>query len=891
MFEINLYSACWRLSQLTNVFPLNLEVFADQIAIITASGEPISYTALAELTNNFSSNFPKNSRQLFLLEADNSLESIVAYLSALRSNLPVILIPHDKSETFENVFNQFQPTLSYRPQHGQYLFEQHLDTNIVNQDFPINLSVLLSTSGTTGSTKLVRLSSANINANAQSIVEYLHLSPSERAIVSLPMYYSYGLSVINSHLSIGASLVLCSDTVVEDHFWQTFNRHSCTSFAGVPYSYELLKSSSFENKLLPSLRYMTQAGGKLPKELVEYYAKLGQQHGWLFYVMYGQTEATARMSYLPPEHVISDSSSIGIAIPQGYFELIDETGQIIKSTQTNGELVYHGPNVMLGYANTLSDLLSSSSLTALHTGDIAWRDERGFYYISGRKNRFLKIFGNRISLDEIETFIRALGYVVICGGIDAHFFVMTIDTGKALEIAHILAEKFGLTSQYVTVVEVTDFPLLPSGKVDYKKLVDMSEAKVLHKESIQPKPKQTLVKKLFSKKNIDSNQSAELIFSTIFNSSEVAPSSTFKQLGGDSLNYVQMLMLLEKKLGQVPVDWQTLTVQEIEALNPVKPGLWQSIKTSIVLRALAILGVLLNHTGEIPSQYINGGAACLMMLTGYSFARFQLTEMLNGTVWKTTGLYLKKVIVPYLMISIAYILYRIHIKGTTADYDFLLMISNFYRYQQGNLEPMWFIQVLVQCFVILGIIFSIQSFVDFAKKDIWKSSIFLLIIISIMSLLINFMWDTQNLGYRLPHIYMPLIMIGWCAHLAKTKEQQFFVVGYALQFLIVGVVLNIWQPAHFIWLLSAVSLIVFLPKMPVLFAIKNYLILIAASAYSIYLIHMWLLYIIKYFIHTTLLKFIILTASCIVVIATYSFVKDKCKFMCAGIHFKKVFKG
>lgn len=332
---------------MADIFPLNLEVFAGATAIINTDGQAISYATLADLANSFSQNFPRNNRQLFLLEADNSLESIVAYLSALRSHVPIILIPRDKIDTFENVFNQFQPTLTYRAQHENFLLEQHQEVNSSNQDFSDSLALLLSTSGTTGSAKLVKLSLANINANAKSIAEYLHLSSSERAIVSLPMYYSFGLSVINSHLSIGASLVLCNDTVIEDQFWQTFNLYGCTSFAGVPYSYELLKRSGFEKKLLPSLRYMTQAGGKLPKELVEYYAMLGQQNGWQFYVMYGQTEATARMSYLPPEHVIADSSSIGIAIPQGYFELMDESGQIINDTHINGELIYHGPNVML----------------------------------------------------------------------------------------------------------------------------------------------------------------------------------------------------------------------------------------------------------------------------------------------------------------------------------------------------------------------------------------------------------------------------------------------------------------------------------------------------------------------------------------------------------------
>ena len=198
-----------------NIFANNLEKFGDKTAIITSNGKIISYLALAILADNFSLNIPKDGKQLFLLAANNSLESIVAYLATLRSGIPVILTPHDKPDTLENISRQFHPTIIYKPENGQFVMQQFPNLTDTPKSFPVDLSVLLSTSGSTGSAKLVKLSAANINANAKSIAEYLQLDDSERAITSLPMYYSYGLSVINSHLSIGASLVLTDFSTIE----------------------------------------------------------------------------------------------------------------------------------------------------------------------------------------------------------------------------------------------------------------------------------------------------------------------------------------------------------------------------------------------------------------------------------------------------------------------------------------------------------------------------------------------------------------------------------------------------------------------------------------------------------------------------------------------------
>jgi len=216
--------------------------------------------------------------------------------------------------------------------------------------------LLLTTSGSTGSPKLVRLSAKNLQSNAAAIAEYLGLTREERAITVLPMNYTYGLSVINSHLHSGARILLTNAPVIQKPFWEFFHLQEATSLVGVPYTYAMYHRMGLFKMELPSLRYMTQAGGKLPAAMVKEFAQWARTRGIRFFVMYGQTEATARMSYLPPDRVIEKTASVGVAIPGGRFSILDANNREITQSGVDGELVYRGPNVSLGYAESRADL-------------------------------------------------------------------------------------------------------------------------------------------------------------------------------------------------------------------------------------------------------------------------------------------------------------------------------------------------------------------------------------------------------------------------------------------------------------------------------------------------------------------------------------------------------
>ncbi|VAX20950.1 Long-chain-fatty-acid--CoA ligase, partial [hydrothermal vent metagenome] len=349
--------------------------------------------------------------------------------------------------------------------------------SITNQgDINPDLAVLLSTSGTTGSSKLVRLSYNNLQVNAESIAEYLGITEDECPITSLPMSYSYGLSVLNSHLLKGATIVLTNGSFILRNFWSTFNKYQCTSFAGVPYSYQLLKKINFEKIDLPTLKTLTQAGGNLSENYQKYFMEISEKKGIKFFVMYGQTEATARISYVPHENLKNKLGSIGIPIPNGELKLYSD-GNLITESDREGELVYFGENVMLGYAVDRSSLKNGDELDGvLYTGDLGKMDNDGYFYITGRAKRFIKVFGLRLNLDEVERMIENyLHLPTACIGNDdkLQILIQTEREDVSIEVRKLIKKMYKLHDSVIKVNIVQRIPVTSSGKRDYKRMFEL----------------------------------------------------------------------------------------------------------------------------------------------------------------------------------------------------------------------------------------------------------------------------------------------------------------------------------------------------------------------------------------------------------------------------------
>lgn len=459
-----------------------LDKYKDNVALISDDGQIFSYGELYESSCSLST--VMKTRKLVFQLCENSIGSVLGYASFLNAGVvPVMLSAGIDKNLLHVLINTYQPAYLWIPKilfseceefrivyegWGYFLLETDMVAYPVNDD----LALLLTTSGSTGSPKFVRQSYDNIRANTESIIEYLELDSTERPITTLPMNYTYGLSIINTHLSVGATILLTNKTLMQKDFWTFFKKQESTSFGGVPYTYEMLDKLRFFRMDLPFLRTMTQAGGKLTPQLHEKFARYAEDTGKKFVVMYGQCEATARMGYLPAEKAVKKKGSMGIAIPGGTFRLIDIEGNEIEKPYVTGELVYKGENVTLGYAERGEDLIKGDERNGvLMTGDMAEFDEDGYYYIVGRKKRFLKIYGNRVNLDEVERLIKGKFEIdIACGGVDDHMVLFLTDETKAADVKSYVVSTTKLNPSAFKTIIIGEIPKNDSGKIQYTKL-------------------------------------------------------------------------------------------------------------------------------------------------------------------------------------------------------------------------------------------------------------------------------------------------------------------------------------------------------------------------------------------------------------------------------------
>lgn len=261
-------------------------------------------------------------------------------------------------------------------------------------------AVLMFTSGTTSAPRAVRVTHRNIWANTDSIVAYLSLTAEDRMLIVLPFSYCYGASLLHTHLRAGAGVAICDTFAFPETVIEAIQRDACTGFAGVPSSYQLLlRASSFTTTPLPTLRHMQQAGGRLPQPQLDQVAR-AQPHARLF-VMYGATEATARMSYLPPELREERPGSIGRGLPGVTLSVVDDELRPVP-TGSVGEVFARGENIAKGYWKDPEGTSDKFVDGGLRTGDLAYADDDGFVYIVDRKADFIKCWGIRVSSQEVE---------------------------------------------------------------------------------------------------------------------------------------------------------------------------------------------------------------------------------------------------------------------------------------------------------------------------------------------------------------------------------------------------------------------------------------------------------------------------------------------------------
>jgi acyl-CoA synthetase (AMP-forming)/AMP-acid ligase II len=439
----------------------------------------MTYGELARVADELAAQLPRSPARTvgFLLFGAN-FDAVGLYLGALRSgrHVPLLLPPTIHAGLLEDLIARYRPewiatTGAVAPGGYELQFQTgrmavHVCTGSAHEVVPREpLGLLLSTSGSTGSRKLVRLSYQAIDSNAAAIVRYLRLHEDDRAISTLELSYSFGMSILNSHLAAGASMVLTDQNLLSRGFWELAQKSQITSLSGVPSQFAMLRRAGLERRGISSLRMLTQAGGNLSEPLKREFKTLSDRLGTEFFVMYGQTEAAPRISYVPPARLEDKLGSIGIAIPGGTLEL----------DPASSELVYRGPNVMLGYAESRADLARGDELGGvLHTGDIGRRDDEGFFYLTGRLKRFIKLSGARVNLDDVEAMlVNAFDAQLACVGTDDRLTVVLGETSSVTDsaIREFLRDRCDIYPGLVAVERRGSLPYTPNGKVDYQALM------------------------------------------------------------------------------------------------------------------------------------------------------------------------------------------------------------------------------------------------------------------------------------------------------------------------------------------------------------------------------------------------------------------------------------
>ena len=442
------------------------------VAVIDDSGAQLTYGEICDFSAEFGRQLP--ARSLFFLLSENRIGSLLGYTASL-SNRVVPLLLSAKTETglYEHLRDLYRPAFLWVPEEMEFPYEPVfrargyvlLKTGFDSAQMFDDLALLLPTSGSTGSPKLVRHSYRNIEANADNVRRLFGLNADERAMAVLPMHYTMGLSVISSHLLAGATLLLSGRSLLDRGFWAMLKE--ATSFTGVPYSYELLMKMRFTRMDLPNLRIITQGGGKLTPEMFQTLAEYARDKGKKFIATYGQSECTARMAYLPAELALEKTCSIGFAEPGGRLSIVDADGVETFEGEATGEMVYRGENVTLGYANGPEDLQKGDENQGIRrTGDLARRDADGCYFIIGRLGRFLKIFGLRIGLDEVENLIRQeFKADCYCKGDDERLIVLITDRNLVDRLPAFIEEKTHLFHKNIEIRLVDAILRNEAGKV------------------------------------------------------------------------------------------------------------------------------------------------------------------------------------------------------------------------------------------------------------------------------------------------------------------------------------------------------------------------------------------------------------------------------------------
>lgn len=463
----------------------DFDKYLGQPAIIDDTEMVVTFDDLAQFKREIVEIVPERSLVFHL--SRNVCGSMAGYCVFVSTTIvPAMFDAGTNKDMMDNLINIYQPDYFWLPEDmvetypGEVVYTKFnycmVKTGLKSYPMHPELGLLLTTSGSTGTPKLVRTSYSNIDGFETLIANYCCHDESipNHHISTMPIYHNYDLLGLSRMLYYGWYCLLTTKSIISPDFWKFFKKYGANSFGSVPFNYELLEKVKFREMGL-KMSYTTEAGGSMPVELQKAYAQWHHDNGGNLQIIYGATEAPGGLIIMTGLDNIRKLGSIGQVVPPGRAEIWDDDGSVITEPNIPGEIVYFGPTVCMGYASCGEDLIKGYDYTeGLHTGDIAYRDEEDFYYIVGRKARFLKFAGERVSMDETEKLIsQELGGIpVACHGVDNNMGVYVCSDDESLKdkIIMYLISKLKISPTMVNVKFMDEFPRLANGKINYQQL-------------------------------------------------------------------------------------------------------------------------------------------------------------------------------------------------------------------------------------------------------------------------------------------------------------------------------------------------------------------------------------------------------------------------------------
>ncbi|GGB99987.1 AMP-binding protein [Cellulomonas carbonis] len=829
-------------------------VVATDPALVTASGDVLDHGALRERVEELAARLPDvaDGRRLVHLAPRPDVEGVTAYLATIEAG-HVALVTADDVRA-RRILDRYRPDVTAT---GDADEPFEVTSDAPRHALHPDLALLLSTSGSTGSPKLVRLSHRNLTSNALAIAEALDLTAADRGVTSLPLHYTFGLSVLHSHLAVGGSVVLHDGSVLDDALWRAVDGLGVTTFAVVPHMVELMESSGVLEREHASLRLVAQAGGRMHPDRVLRTAALGDRHGWGLAVMYGQTEATARISVLDPAQVAANPDSVGRPVA-GTTVRLDTS--VPEATEGSGEVVVRGPGVMMGYAEHPDDLAVGALLDELRTGDLGRLDPDGLLRIVGRRSGFVKVMGLRIDVATVEAALERDGLTACVGADDAGLTVAvepeagvpTVETaGRARRLA---GEASGVGPAAVAVA-VVPLARLDSGKVDRLGCAALvrggspdacEETRVRTAEAVGASPTLAV-------------QVARCV-GDVLAVDAVDLDRTFVQQGGDSLSHVQASVRLEGLVGPLPRGWHHRPLAELVELGRARRSApdgtphgtshgtmpdgaapdgaterarpdgdaparrWRTVETSVLLRAIAVVVICGSHADLFR---VLGGAHTLLAVAGFNAARFGLSAPTAGGRWRGVARTLVGIAVPTAVVALVGML--THDRYGWANVVLANWVLGDVTY--GFRNELWFVDALVASTVVLAAVVSVPAVARTWARDPWRVAV----VVAAVALVPRFV--VLHLGEGVLRGIMPttfwLFAVGAAVAHADTRRRRLLTLAVAV---VGGVTFFPDDPVRNLTILGGIAVLTLVPEVRLPARVVPVLGVVAAASLYVYLV-------------------------------------------------------